>query len=159
MKKGFTLLETLVAVATFTLLITASVGIFIYITRGASRARTIRQLKQNGNLILERVERSIRDAQQVKRDSDLDCDGSSFSQIYLIDESGEPKVIRCGYNNDLDKNNIEINGIVLNDEEITISTCSFVCSQTDPTSVDFDLSLSLADITQDFSLFVTQRDY
>jgi prepilin-type N-terminal cleavage/methylation domain-containing protein len=158
--QGFTLMETLVAVALFSVLSVAAVGVFIYTMRGAARAKTIRQLKQNGNLILERVERSVRDAQVIRKEPNQECDTTSHSQLYYADQNGNYHLLRCGVDEEeTGYGQLEKDGIILNDKEIDVTSCEFVCTASQPQTVDFSMTMSLNGIEQEFSLFVSQRDY
>lgn len=160
MKKGFTLMETLVAVALFSILSMAAVGVFIYVMRGAARAKTIRQLKQNGNLVLDRVERAVRDAQQIRKEPDQICDSSSHSQLYYTDQNGNYHLLRCGIDEEeTGYGQLEKDGIILNDKEIDVVSCQFVCTASQPQTVDFYMEMSLNGVSEEFSLFVSQRDY
>jgi len=151
---GFSLIETLVAISIFAIISTITVGIFLYIMKGANKAKQVTRLKQNGALILERIERAIRDARQI------DCTISDSSQLYVADQDGEPKVIRCGYDATESKAILEIDGIRLSDQDIEVTSCIFSCDDsTQPTTVSFDLSLSSGDTEEEFSLFIAQRKY
>lgn len=156
---GFTLIETLVAITIFALMSTVAVGIFLYILKGARRAKNTQAVKQNGAVVLEKVERAIRDAQVIQQsmESSADCSGS---QVYLVNESGVDRVIRCIIADD--DSYVEIDGNRLTDVGVEVASCGFECNTADysqATTVTLNLSLQKGEISEDFELFVTQRKF
>ena len=83
MKKGFTLIETIVVVALFSMLVAAVLWIFLVGIRAWSSGTDRANIRQNANLAIERMVREISQASEIIRarsnevefEADLDQDG------------------------------------------------------------------------------------
>ena len=62
--RGFTLIEMVVAIALFSLLVGAMVGVFTYAIRGQRQTHAQQEIVQNGTYLMEYVSRSLRDAKK-----------------------------------------------------------------------------------------------
>ncbi|MBU0619065.1 type II secretion system GspH family protein [Patescibacteria group bacterium] len=151
---GFTLIEILVAITIFAIVIVAATGIFLYIVSGAMKVKKIGQLKQNGNLVLAKLERAVRDAQVMQAAGGSDCDGTQTERLYIEDESGVTKEFVC------QNNLIMLNGTSLIDETVEIVDCSaiFQC-YADPPRLHADFNLRYPpDLEENFTLWVSKRN-
>lgn len=74
MKKGFTLIELLVVIAVMGILGVILSDLLIQVLRGQNKVRIINQVKQNGQVVLDKLTQEIRQADEIicKGDSDKD---------------------------------------------------------------------------------------
>ncbi len=104
MKKGFTLTETTIVIAIFSLIIATVYLIFILNQRVYSTGEEIAEITQNGRVILERMTREIRQAKEIVTElSDDESEASSmiefedghaateYNYIYYYQENDEVK--------------------------------------------------------------------
>lgn len=64
-QQGFTLIEILVVISIIGILTAITADIFIQIIRGSNKANIVTEIKQNGDNILNQLERVIRNAEEV----------------------------------------------------------------------------------------------
>jgi prepilin-type N-terminal cleavage/methylation domain-containing protein len=64
-QQGFTLIEILVVIAIIGILTGITSDIFIQIIRGSNKANVVTEIKQNGDNILNQLERTIRNAEEI----------------------------------------------------------------------------------------------
>ncbi len=64
-QKGFTLIEILVVITIIGILTGITADIFIQIVRGSNKANVVTEIKQNGDNILNQLERAIRNAEEI----------------------------------------------------------------------------------------------
>lgn len=86
-KTGFTIIEILVAMGILGTVVAVGSGILVSILKGATKARILQEVKQNGNYTLTIMERMIRNARSV------DSYGTDFVRITSPD--GNYTVFRC----------------------------------------------------------------
>lgn len=82
MNKGFTLAETLVAIAVAAIVGTILVLIFTNTLRGSNKSRILSAMKQNGQAVLDSMDRIIRSADNVV------CPASGSSNTIAIVKNG-----------------------------------------------------------------------
>ncbi len=64
-QQGFTLIEILVVITIIGVLTGITADIFIQIVRGSNKANVVTEIKQNGDNILNQLERTIRNAEEI----------------------------------------------------------------------------------------------
>ncbi|MDQ3098434.1 MAG: type II secretion system GspH family protein [bacterium] len=64
-EQGFTLIEILVVIAIVGVLTGITSDIFIQIVRGSNKANVVTEIKQNGDNVLNQLERTIRNAEEI----------------------------------------------------------------------------------------------
>lgn len=91
---GFTLIELLVVLGILSLTVSSTLLFLTSVLRGSNKGNVIAEVKQNGQVVLESVERQIRnavDAQKVK-----DVNGNDvINTIKLIRQDQEPFYLKC----------------------------------------------------------------
>ena len=63
--KGFTLIELLVVIVILSMIAGVSSSIFLSVIRSNNKANIINEIQQNGNIILQTLEASLRNARSV----------------------------------------------------------------------------------------------
>lgn len=82
MKRGFTLVEILVVIAVVSVVGVIITTIFIRSLRGSNKAQIISQIKQNGQIVLENMDKTIRNA------DNLVCASNNPDNTLVIRKSG-----------------------------------------------------------------------
>lgn len=82
MNRGFTLVEILVAIAIVAIIGTIMVAIFSNTLRGSNKAQILASLKQNGQAVLENMDKTVRNA------DDLICPTSGSSNTIVVSRNG-----------------------------------------------------------------------
>ncbi|MBU3926039.1 type II secretion system GspH family protein [Patescibacteria group bacterium] len=91
MKKGFTLIEMIVAVAIFTVVMIITIGTYLNVDDIQKKATALRIVNDNVNFVLEIMTRELRSGQNYS--SCTDCDSINFinkdgeSIIYYLDSA------------------------------------------------------------------------
>src|SRR5258708_1804547 len=88
--------------------------------KGTYKASAISGVRQNVDYAMGAMERQLRGAKSIT----TTCDGSSNSQISFIDQYNNPVSFSC------DSSKIASGSATLTSNTVTISSCSFVCTQT-----------------------------
>lgn len=78
-KKGFTLIEVLVSVAIIGVLVTMAATIFINTVRSAKKADIINEARQNASLVLDSLQRDVRNASSAT----ISADGFTLTLLGL----------------------------------------------------------------------------
>ena len=84
-KNGFTLFETLVAVAMVALIITTVIGIFLSTVSGGQRVTQLKTVEDNARYSMETISREIRMALTIYEDEEDKCD----DELDFINSNGE----------------------------------------------------------------------
>ncbi len=116
---GYTLIEMLVVIVVFSVISIVAAETIILTLKGTYKASAISGVRQNVDYALGAMERQLRGAKRVTSV----CDGSSKSQIDFVDQNNNPVSFTCA------NNSIASSSGTLTSNTITISACSFVCSQ------------------------------
>ena len=69
-QQGFTLIELLVVVAIMAVIAGITSDLFVSILKGANKANVMNEIKQNGNYVLDVMERNIRNAKTITKIDD-----------------------------------------------------------------------------------------
>lgn len=116
-KKGFTLIELLVVTAIIGVLAIISAIVFNSILRSQNKTTIVNEVRQNGNLVIDKFERDIRGARFIEFDEDDDeiitvqsvnssivwlCDGDNLlrrgENLLNRDPHGGVKLVDCRFN-------------------------------------------------------------
>lgn len=100
---GFTLIELLVVVAIMAIIAGISSDLFVSILKGANKANVMNEIKQNGNYVLEIMERNIRNAKSVTQ---------SVNGQTIIIETSTGQYIRFTIHSPETMSNPKINGYI-----------------------------------------------
>lgn len=87
--KGFSLIETLVAIALFAVIATISTQVFATVLRNSRKSQSIGEVRENVDYAINTMERLLRNA------TDLDCSASSTKKLVYIDEYNTPAYFEC----------------------------------------------------------------
>ncbi|NMC35908.1 type II secretion system protein [Candidatus Beckwithbacteria bacterium] len=174
---GFTLVEMLVVIATFALIMGATVNVLASIVRNNAKAKTITNLKKEGGNAISIVQRKLQVASQITPDSacgDPVVSGTSLTfSILNENKEREAYVLECDEQDivndgDTDNTNIELTTpanmttLVNPNFDFTLSNCSISCykSSIDRYTVDFSFDLTAPTGEKDtFSTSVVLRNY
>ncbi len=80
--KGFTLVEILVAIAIIAIIGTIMVAVFINTLRGSNKSQILASIKQNGQAVLENMDKTIRNS------DDVICPTSGWSNTIVLLKNG-----------------------------------------------------------------------
>jgi prepilin-type N-terminal cleavage/methylation domain-containing protein len=121
---GYTLIELLVAVAIFTVLGTMTVSILSLTLRGAKKSDAIESVRQNGDIILSKMVRTIRYASSI--DNPICTDSITTPEITITALDNTSTTLSCSSV----PNAIAVNGVSLVDTNaVLVQNCSFTCRQ------------------------------
>lgn len=129
-KRGFTLIETVVAVGIFAILATIGSLLLFGTLRGAKKASAISLVRTEGVFALESMTSMLRFAQEV-----TSCTATSITFTSL---SGDNIVYTC------DNGRIASNSASLTSSRVNVDSCSISCSPTPPKTKTVDLSFTLS---------------
>lgn len=94
-KKGFTLVELMVAISIFVVVITISMGSILSVFAASQKSKTLRSVMDNMNITLESMTRTIRFGTNYHCGSSgntalpLDCGGSGDTSLTVKSEEGK----------------------------------------------------------------------
>lgn len=111
--KGFTIIEMLVVIALMAIAGTIIAGIFISSLRGSEKAKYLAVIKQNGQAVLENMDKTVRNADQVVCPLD-----NTPAQTLAVVKNGSYTRYRF-------KSAANVNGYIEQDSpaNFTVSTC------------------------------------
>ncbi|OGV89699.1 hypothetical protein A2Z41_02475 [Microgenomates group bacterium RBG_19FT_COMBO_39_10] len=144
-KNGFTLIEILVVVGLFGIIAVISSASFFSLLRGSTKAKTASNVKQNGDYALGVMERMIRNARYLEKNSDSTPEDEQIcelgmTKIKIKNPDGGSTEFSCG------DDKISSNSADLISDEIIVD-CSFDCQRQedgsfkpDVVTIDFILS-------------------
>ncbi|HWA51759.1 MAG TPA: prepilin-type N-terminal cleavage/methylation domain-containing protein [Patescibacteria group bacterium] len=123
--KGYTLIEMMVVIIVFSVLAIVVSETVISTLKGTSKSAAISSVRQNLDYAIGSMERQIRGAQSITST----CNGAPATQISFIDQNLNPVTFSC---NDINSNgqvsNIASSSASLTSGSISISSCSFTCT-------------------------------
>lgn len=129
-KKGFTLVETVVAIGIFAILATIGSLLLFGALRGSKKASAISLVKTEGTFALDGMTSMLRFAQEVSV-----CTATSITFTSL---SGDNIVYTC------DNGKIASNSADLTSTKVNVDTCTIACSPTPPKTKTIDISFTLS---------------
>lgn len=132
--KGFSLVEILVVITIFAVIGILSTRSLFLTLRGAKKSDSLVRVRENVNLALSVIERQIRNSESV------DCLSSTPEQLVYTALEGVDTSFSC--TTGFDKY-IASGSARLTSEDISVTSCSFTCSQTDvntPPSVKINIT-------------------
>lgn len=94
-KKGFTLIEVIVAIALFTVVMTVALGALFMVINSNKQAKAIKLVVNNTNLAMESMTRDLRvgfqycDSESQLEDGSCDTDSNGESIIYFTTDQGD----------------------------------------------------------------------
>lgn len=94
-KKGFTLIEVIVAIALFTVVMTIALGALFMVINSNKEAKAIKLVVNNTNLAMESMTRDLRvgfqycDTESQLENGECDTDSNGESTIYFTTDQGE----------------------------------------------------------------------
>lgn len=91
MKKGFTLMEVLIATGIVAGLSIVIIQLFLTTVRSNAKTEIIKETKQNGDFALSVMERMIRNAKSITST----CDGSARNSISFINPDNTSTTLQC----------------------------------------------------------------
>ena len=115
--KGFTLIEILIAIASFAFVSLVASETIILSLRGTKKADTISKVRQNVDYALGVMDRQLRSAKSIASE----CNGSKTQDIRFIDQNNNPGGFSCS------SSGIASASGTLTPAGIVITSCSFVC--------------------------------
>lgn len=156
-KKGFTLIEMLVAVAILGLVVLASTSLFFTALKGKRKTESLVIIKQSGDYALQVMTKKIRNAQ--------DLPSCSSNQINITNPDNSSTTFEC--ETALCSTGIEYDGTCLVSENLQAGSCGFSCSPlaNPPTAIiDFTLEIGsssdpIGHVFQQFKTLVSLRTY
>jgi len=89
-KKGFTLLELIVAVGIFSIIVVSATSIFQQVIEGQRRAIATQNTQESVRYVLETISKEIRNA-KINDDSSPDCGGIDAGKIFKLVSANELK--------------------------------------------------------------------
>lgn len=89
---GFTLIEFLVVLGLLTVTVSTTLLFLSSILRGSNKANVTAEVKQNGQAVLDSLERQIRNAVDAEQ---IEASPEDKSHIKLLRPNGDPLHIRC----------------------------------------------------------------
>lgn len=124
MFKGYTLVELLAVIGILSVIGSIVVSVIFISLTGAKKTETVEVIRQNGDLALSQMVKSIRFAKSL--DIPADCvTPATVSSITFTPIDGDGQITYA-----CDANTIASNGAsLLNTTSIKTKSCSFVCSQ------------------------------
>lgn len=87
-KNGFTIAEILVVIAIVAIVGTIMVAIFISTLRGSNKSQILAAIKQNGQAVLENMDKNIRGADNVICPKIPSIDTSAYGDTLVIEKAG-----------------------------------------------------------------------
>jgi prepilin-type N-terminal cleavage/methylation domain-containing protein len=125
--KGFSLVELLASIAIFSVIGVIVISILTLTLRGSNKADLTESLRQNGDIVLSKIVRSIRYAKSI--DDPICVPSATSSAITLTTLTDQETTLSCN------SDGITLNSLPLIDtKSILVRDCSFVCRQ--PTLTD-----------------------
>jgi len=154
-ENGFTLIETIVVVASMALIVTAISGITLAIFKSQNRNSATQKVVSEGNFILDELKNNV-----LNSGGQINCDLNNTSVGVTNMNDGGSSVISCG------SGNIASNSANLNDSDVSIICGNFVtCStlpSTEVTGVHFNFGVGATvagvGVSQNFSIDVAVRN-
>jgi prepilin-type N-terminal cleavage/methylation domain-containing protein len=139
-RNGFTLLEILVVLAIFSILGVVTTSILFTTLRSATKADTLREVKQNGDYAIRVMERLIRNANEVTI-----CTPAA-NTLTIVNTDGSRNTFTAEHVIPADVSKIAINpGVYLTNDKVTLEparinfTCTHISGQPDVITVSFTL--------------------
>ena len=99
-ERGFTLVETLVALALFSVVVIISVSVLLTVMRSTTKAKIINRLRSNAARVMEEIERDVRAADEVltatstTTNLDLRINGDSYYRYAIVQVANQPDYIQ-----------------------------------------------------------------
>lgn len=93
-QKGFSLIEILISVAILALLSLVVASIVFLVLRSSTKARSAKEVKQNGEGAARVIEELIRQAKTIENKESF-CDGSDYQFLVLVDQEGKKTRLDC----------------------------------------------------------------
>jgi len=157
-QKGISLIETLIVIIIFSLLGLLTTRSLFLTLRGAKKSQSLIKVRESINFATSVIQRQLRNAQGI-----VECPNTDTSQINYLDFEGNAASFSCnivgtsGY--------IASSSARLTSDEITVTACSFECTQDDsgnPPSVSVSISaedalstaLEKGKVTSDSKIFL-----
>lgn len=167
MKKGFTLVEILVSLSILAIIVVMGTNMFLTTLKGVKKTKALTEVKQNGNYALSAMERTIRNAQSIEKNSDDETCASEMAKINIKNLDNNLIEFAC------DGSKISSNSAALtsNDVKVVAGSCFFDCQSGEagvsPATITIRFSLSQAgedvrpeeEALVDFQTKVTLRNY
>lgn len=145
-KSGFTLIEVLVVTGLLATIGILAANIFFATLKGGTKAKVVKEVKQNGDFAISTMERMIRNAYQIPSSS---CTGASESFIAIVNPDYQTTTFACVWDSVNGVAKIASNGAALTSKKVTLgSSCpgslSFTCQKPDfvPETVQISFTLS-----------------
>lgn len=122
-KAGMSLVEILIAVSIFAIIgVLATRSLTLSIT-GAKKSDSLVRVRENINLPISVIERQLRNAESI------DCNSSTYATLSYISSEGIASSFSCTGTH-IASNSPGLS-VRLTSEDITLTTCSFNCTQID----------------------------
>jgi len=131
-RRGFSLIETLVVIGVFAVIATVVARATTVSLLGTRKSDASAKVRENLNLAMGVIERQLRSARAIT--SPPPCDGTPYNSISYIDQYGDPSSFTCNPNPTCSSgtNTYVASGSasvrLTNPESICITDCEFTCS-------------------------------
>jgi len=149
-RRGFTLIEILIAVSIVGIVTVTATGLFTYSLRSNQKTRAILEVKQVGDSAISTMANKIRGAQEIISPA---CVSTPSEEIYIdiIDADGNGVTFSL---EDLDLDRIKMGDRYLTSEDLEVTACAFKCFEGSPEVVEisFTLGKNIDDPLQGFEL-------
>jgi len=145
-QKGFSLVELLVAIVIIGFLVIVLSRSLISTLRSNMKAEVVKEVKENGDYVMEYIGRIIRNAKSVTIDGNVCRSGvnfGGFNTILATDLDDNPTTISCSAGQITVRSNVIISDSTLTSETVTANNCAFSCTTNagSPTVVEVSLNL------------------
>lgn len=124
-KRGFTLIELLVSTAVIAVLAVVSATIFNSILRSQNKTSIVNEVRQNGNLVIDKFERDVKQAKSI-----LPTGGPPHTAVTLTTSGGDVEW-DCTAAGQLTRNSISI----INTDAVRgvqVDSCTFTVTPSSP---------------------------
>jgi len=95
MKKGFTLIELVVVTGLLGLVVVTVTGVFLNSMKATAKMELDQRLDESGNLVVERLSRSIMSMGLVEDYDSVCLTGIALNSITLVNRDGDSSVLTC----------------------------------------------------------------
>jgi Tfp pilus assembly protein FimT len=121
---GISLLEILVVITVFSILAVLATRAVFLTLRGSRKSESTIKVRENIDYSLAVIERNIRNAESIE-----ECPNTDTSIISYLDDNGISTSFSCA--SDADGGYIASASGRLTSSEVDVTTCSFVCEDSD----------------------------
>jgi len=141
-KKGYSLIEVLLAIGVFSLLAVLVTQTLANTLRSAKKSDTQSKVRTNFDYAISVMERQLRNADNITT-----CDGNPSNIIEYTDANGDSADFYCNLANEYVASRSGTRDDHLTSDEVSLTSCSFTCTQESGVPDSIEISLSGTDNT------------